>query len=199
MGTGTLIGKKHVLTRASNLYDRDDGGQASEVYFEGALNGDQAPYPRVKARRLFYPDGHKEVGFEARWDLDYGLVELDSRFDLATLPALVAKADNELVGQTVTIHGYPGDRFYPEDQMFKGSGKIGAVTATELQYPVTWPGDMPKGFGGASLMMGDASQIVGIHTHSGFDFAGARRLTPDVIAQICHWIAGDAPAAAQLL
>lgn len=206
-GTGTLIGRRHVLTCAHNLYQAKRGGY-SKVGFSLGRNGQKVPYKRVAVTRPFVDERYKKLsppspgrngtvpGEITHYMYDYGLVELESELNPSKdhFPNMYAAEDHELEG-VFDIAGYPTDKKDPSNTMWNGSGMISEEAPEEfLFYKIsTFDGNS----GSAVRWKFEDKmppRIVGIHVAGAqeLDINFAVRLNSDLISQITDWMHKDA-------
>ena len=146
MGTGVLVGPRHVLTSAHVLVSEKDPSKTvgSRLRVQPARNGDHQPFPEVKVRGWRVdPRWIRKVG--AHWQVqarfDYGLVVLEKDVPGWKHPGLgecslaywgapdicfpqteVGLAADKVAGQDAWSAGYPGDR--EPGTMHGGAGQI---------------------------------------------------------------------------
>ena len=146
MGTGVLVGPRHVLTSAHVLVSEKDPSKTvgSHLRVQPARNGDHQPFPEVKVRGWRVdPRWIRKVG--AHWQVqarfDYGLVVLEKDVSGWKHPGLgecslaywgapdicfpqteVGLAADKVAGQDAWSAGYPGDR--EPGTMHGGAGQI---------------------------------------------------------------------------
>jgi V8-like Glu-specific endopeptidase len=146
MGTGVLVGPRHVLTSAHVLVSEKDPSKTvgSRLRVQPARNGDHQPFPEVKVRGWRVdPRWIRKVG--AHWRVqarfDYGLVVLEKDVSGWKHPGLgecslaywgapdicfpqteVGLAADKVAGQDAWSAGYPGDR--EPGTMHGGAGQI---------------------------------------------------------------------------
>lgn len=204
-GTGTLIDRQHVLTAAHNVFGRDIGGWAKEVYFMPARDGDHKPYGTLPAARVFIteeyftlspadpnetPDGNVED--YTLYTEDYAVVRLQKPVDLPIM-GMVAATDRQLDGAVARITGYPGDK--PDGTMWTDTGPIAKPDAHFLFYKIdTWKGESGSGLF-VDLPLPEGKSIVGVHVAGSrrLDSNFAVRLTDHEVKQVIDWMrtAGD--------
>ena len=74
IGSGTMVGRHHVLTAGHCVYSRADGGWAKQISFEAARNGNVRPFGTQSAIRLLSVEGWTSA--EAT-EFDMGMLILD--------------------------------------------------------------------------------------------------------------------------
>lgn len=125
MGSGVMVGRRHVLTAGHVLYSHDRGGWATTVRLIPALQGNYMPYGDAYATEITVFNGWRNNG---DFDYDLGIIRLDRDlgdttgwmgFGAATAPD----------GLLATTAGYPGDQRLSGDldiglRMVQVSGRL---------------------------------------------------------------------------
>jgi V8-like Glu-specific endopeptidase len=146
LGTGVLVGPRHVLTSAHVLVSEKDPSQTvgGRLLVQPARNGDHEPFKEVKVRG-WRVDPRWITKLGGRWQVqtrfDYGLVTLEKDVSGFRHPGLgectlaywgapdicfpqteVGLAADKVVGQDAWSAGYPEDR--PAATLHGGTGQI---------------------------------------------------------------------------
>lgn len=210
VGTGTLIGSRHVLTCAHNLYDPAMGGYATSVDFYPKRNGGtgtkvscvswlvpdeyvQSPPPQPN------PDGSVD-GAATQYLSDFGLVGLSEDVNPSgdNFPAMFAASDFELTNRPYDIAGYPADKA-PANTMWNCAGMMHSGNDELLFYEIsTYGGQSGSAVRGLfppkNPHFPNIPWIVGIHVagrkkpDGAPDINFAVRLKQDVINEITSWM-----------
>ena len=183
--SGTLVGRRHVLTAAHNVHDPSVGGTVVKAVFAAGQQGAVKPFGEVLAGKPFVPE---------RW-----LAAQDPEWDFALLPlgvevgapdragSLPVKAftDAQLQAAVVTLTGYPKDK--GSTQMWTQAGKLTAVDSELLKYRL----DTVVGQSGSGLWLAGGpgvSAVVGVHSRERPTFNQGVRITAAKRDLIAQWI-----------
>jgi V8-like Glu-specific endopeptidase len=185
--TGSLIGRKSVITAGHCIYNPDKGGWAASVRAVPGLDGTYMPFG--SAWQVYYDtvtgwtDGQDS-------DYDYAMITLDRNLGDATgWFGIASLSDDTLDGFPSAVQGYPGDRGGGVQQ-FRDTGPIETYDSTMLYYDIdTMPGES-----GASVRgSGQHSEYVfGVHGGSGWfwleEYNRAARINSSRFTKILGWI-----------
>lgn len=109
IGTGTLVGPRHVLTAGHNLYDHVKGKAPSEIYFFPGQSGHKTPWLSGSVAAVIHPTYRKAGTPEKRKAHDMGLVILEKPLgDELGFLGLVAPDAHDQKPTDVNVSGYPG-------------------------------------------------------------------------------------------
>jgi glutamyl endopeptidase len=124
--TGTLVGRKHVLTAGHNIYSKENGGWPTQVEVIPGLDGTYMPFGKVYATKF--------------QSFLYWVDSKDPNYDLALVTVNVEVGDttgwlgmgksNKLVGLDVTLSGYPMDleagaaQYYSADKVMTSNSAM---------------------------------------------------------------------------
>ena len=131
LGTGVLIGPRHVLTSAHVLVSEKDPGKTVEnrLYVQPARNGGFKPFKEVKARG-WRVDPRWIVKRRGQWtpqaQFDYGLITLDQDVDGWKHPGL---------GGCNLAYWAAADICFPQTEMGIAADKINGQEAWSAGYP----------------------------------------------------------------
>jgi V8-like Glu-specific endopeptidase len=151
VGTGSLIGRRHVLTAGHVIFSALWGGWAKTILVVPGMDGSNSWFgsellvaPNFKRRSV---TGWTE---DADIDYDWGLITLNSGFPLLGTFGVLYPSDDTLDNITAYITGYPTGLGTPKGtQQFgvPGGGKIGDYDSTLVYYTI----DTTKGQSGSGV------------------------------------------------
>jgi TPR repeat protein/V8-like Glu-specific endopeptidase len=178
MGSGVMVGPRHVLTAGHNLYDHDRGGWATEVIFAPGRNEDTYPFGDARGRKLLTFKEWVDPVNRDKDAYDLGLVILDSPLgDYTGWSGLLSGPVILFEGREMSLTGYPGNKGqgrYQTTQMWTGRGEIESSMKRGEQF--LYKMDTFGGQSGSALW--DEKEVVtfGIHSkeEKGKDNLGVR-------------------------
>ncbi|WP_353815615.1 trypsin-like serine peptidase [Agromyces sp. SYSU T00266] len=209
IGTATVIsldgtgGGRFLLTCAHNLYDEDDGGDATEVRFEQARNGSGRPsHPAVAVTDWRIPPGYRDVALsraaraagvgrtlrEESGSLDFALARLERPAAAPAYPS--PTVIGAIKGIPVDLVGLYGWNEGDDDEMYRADGPVDTVSdgGDIIGYPIS----TRVGASGTGVFADDHRAIAGVHIHGGSNgdrYNYARRVTEPMLTQLARWAA----------
>lgn len=185
IGTGTLVGPRHVLTAGHCVFSAADGGFASEIIFNAAQNDLHLPFDSARAERIL---AHPRYEDSENPNFDMGMLILDRDLGKKTgFFGLRAVEDSEeLHLLRVNVTGYPGDKDDGQ-QMFTHADVVKSVTAERFTYDIDTFGGQ-SGSGVWTIFDGLGETVVGVHTTGSPSGNGAVRITPEKLQLIHGWM-----------
>lgn len=204
-GSGTLVGPRHILTAAHNVFSRDTKKWASKILVRVALDGKYLPFDQQKAVRVYtYRKWVNELdpSYDSA-DYDMALVVLDRDigirvgwYGLAYLPQIAFGEERHLC-----IAGYPKevkgtdhsthetDKVGEFRKMWRMSHKMNFIAPEKLYYDI----DTSSGQSGSSIWYeeGDKRYIVGVHAYGQEKLGEGNfgvRITKGKFNDLVNWI-----------
>jgi V8-like Glu-specific endopeptidase len=184
IGSGTMVGRHHVLTAGHCVYSREDGGWATQMTFEAARNLDDRPFGTQSAIRLMSVTGWTEKGSS---DFDMGMLILgDQLGDRTGYMGVITGPDAMLQRYRVNVTGYPGDK--GGTTLWTHADAIKAVAAERLLYDIDTMGGQ-SGSGVWSSWNGHSGEkVCSIHTTGQSSGNGATRISRRKFDRIVDWL-----------
>jgi V8-like Glu-specific endopeptidase len=185
VGSGTLIGRKYVISAGHCVFREQDGGWAEDVRVIPGLHDTFQPYGAATSLRLRSFTGWTDF---ADYDHDLALITLDRNLGDAT--GWVGYACYDAIdGVTGNIAGYPGD-LTDGLGLWYSYGPIQSSTTYRAYYWI----DTSAGQSGASTykIVNGSRFVFAVHcgpsSIGGHDLNRATRLTPSKFDSIARWI-----------
>lgn len=181
VGTGFFIGNRTVMTAGHCVFLNAHGGWAKEILVTPGRNGDQRPYPGVRATTFRSVRGWT-VGRDRNYD--YGAIILPpgprtniGAFGFGALP------DSNLLQARVNLSGYPGDKL-AGTQWYHGL-KTKSVAPRVVTYDI----DTAGGQSGSPVWINrnGVRTVVGIHTNGSSRGNSATRIVRPVYDNMLAW------------
>lgn len=181
--TGTLIGKRHVLTAGHCVYNIGNDKWYSALSFSPGQNGTSRPYGKIGWKRAISVKGwtrnHKR-------NYDYAMIVLKE--DVGNRVGWMGYGwKKPMPKYNVNINGYPGDK--PSGTMWHSYCKMTVITSHRLYYPCDTAGGM-SGSGVYVYWKSNKKRIIyGIHAYGvdGTGYNGATRIRKPVFENLKKW------------
>lgn len=189
-GSGVMISPNDVLTAGHVLWD-SYYGYARNIEVIPARDGDSEPFGTVSGTAWHVPDAYVATGGSFSYDI--GVINLSATVGLSTGTfAVAATSAVDLVGDTVTTAGFPGDLSSDGSVMVTTSGTVdGTIGSSRIYYDGTL--DTYGGQSGSPLWVtvNGETTAVGVHTAGGASYNAGTVVTSDFYALISGWTGGD--------
>lgn len=174
-GSGVLVGRRHVLTAAHNIFPRL-GPAPSAVFFNAAQHGPHLPMGSEAVVDAFAHPRWTKLGDP---DWDFALLLLDGAVGMeAGFYEMSALAQQQLETMVFEITGYPQEK--PET-MWRDRGRLSKVLTERLLYSI----DTSKGQSGSAIwcpLQGGKPTVTGVHTFGEVTGNEGVRLTAEKIS-----------------
>jgi V8-like Glu-specific endopeptidase len=157
--SGTLIGKRFVLTAAYCIFNPESKQWEQNLDFYPAINGETRPYDGVQWKNAWVTKGFAEQG---SWDLAFGLVELQS--DVGDQNGWFGYGHVPQFPKGPAMTGYPAN--VPDFTMWETVCPVKAADKSFIAYncPIKKP---LEGMAGAAIWMVDKESngpmLIAIH------------------------------------
>ncbi|HCU07166.1 MAG TPA: hypothetical protein DIC42_06295 [Holosporales bacterium] len=196
IGTGTLVGPRHVLTCGHNIYDKNKGGMVKSIRFHPARTPDSSPFGFYEVAAFFVEPGFLDRTKGNNYkNYDLALLVLSTvpvdqnfqRLGYAQLAYYPNDDDLKRGLEQFRLTGYPISKDKNGDQMYSMADTIESVSQFLLTYSMT----TSCGQSGSPIWhyLRTIPIIVAIHTHGvtgGHNFG--TRITKTILSHIVHWI-----------
>jgi len=162
--SGSLIGKRAVVTAGHCLYSHEQGGHATSVLVSPGRNGDVYPFGSQYGSTIIAKRGWTE---NKDYDYDYGAIILPDTYlsDQVGYFGFRQENDDSLQSTTINRSGYPGGPTNGRRQFFT-SGTIDQVSSRRFFYFLDSRGGASGG--PVWVLENDNRYVVGIH-NSGYE------------------------------
>lgn len=185
IGSGTMVGKHHVLTAGHCVYSKDDGGWATQVQFNAAQNDDALPFGSVFAVKLLSVSGWTGNNDRA-YDMGMLILQSDLGSQTGWFGVITIPNDDELLRKRVNVTGYPGDK--GGQQLWTHADAIKSLTPENAYYDIDTVGGQ-SGSGVWSTFEGHSGEKVAcIHTTGASTGNGATRISKSKFDRIVDWM-----------
>lgn len=190
IGSGTLVGDKHVLTAGHCIYSAGDGGWATSITVYPGLAGSYAPFGSTYAT---YLRSVTQWTGSTNYDYDYGIITLASNIGQAAGWHGYAYFSSGTSGLAMGVYGYPADRDSGLYQ-YGAYDYVRTYTTNRLYYYADTYGGQS---GGAVISRGSTYNDYLFGIHSGSNYVGstlynrATRMTSGIFNHIASAKAAD--------
>lgn len=180
-GTGTLVGRKHVLTAGHTIYSQARGGWPTQVEVVPGLDGTYMPFGKVYATKF-----HSFLYWVNSSDPNYDLALVTVNVEIGdTTGWLGMGKSNKLVGLNLTLSGYPMDIEGGAGQYFDADSVVSSNTSI-----VTYGNDADNAQTGGALQRVAKGQLyaVAVHTGSSNGMNRGVRLNDSRLQYLKSWV-----------
>lgn len=108
VGSGTLVGPRHVLTAAHNLYDRETKAIPEKIIFYPGESPQKAPWVGTANTIILHPRYRKTRNCKKEYDIGMVILEEPLGEKLGHF-GLMSPEEAGIKPETATIAGYPGN------------------------------------------------------------------------------------------
>lgn len=185
VGTAWFIGPQVLATAGHCVYMQKEGGWVESIEVIPAKEGQTEQFGRLTATRFATVTGWIERSADR--DFDYGVIFLDDPTVGTRVGNFEVQAalDDELLGMTARISGYPADLDRAEFQYYH-ERPLERVTPTRLLYDI----DTFGGQSGSPVWLqveGAPAIAVGIHTTGTFTGNSGTRISEPILDNLILW------------
>ena len=186
IGTGWFVGPHTLMTAGHVVFIKGSGvpgrdGWVRRIVVIPGRNGAAAPYGTVTSTSFRSVVGWSTNG---NAEFDYGAIIIPTNLGNTTgWYGYGNYPDAQLMGQTVNISGYPGDK--PSGTQWYHSGQVTAVSARKVYYNA----DTAGGQSGSAVyrIVNGARMAVAVHAYGGSTSNSGTRINAEVFGNITNW------------
>jgi V8-like Glu-specific endopeptidase len=186
VGTAWFIGPRTLVTAGHCVYIKNSGNPAQDGWVKSiqvmpGRNESRLPFGAVTSNVFWTVKGWADGGEE---NYDYAAIILPSdlgsnvgTYGFAALP------DNQLMGKTAHISGYPGDK--PSGTQWYDKHEVASVNPNKVHYDI----DTAGGQSGAAVYVvrGGRRIAVAVHAYGGPTTNSGTRISAPVFANLTNW------------